>query len=299
MRTSLTFFFILAFITGCSDPSENSTQTHDKDTEVNSKQLTTLDLDQILASRPEQEQKRIPQRHPKETLAFFDIQPGMKVGEVLPGRGWYSGIIAPYLGSDGELVGINYDINIWPGNFPFANDQFIEKQTQWTQTWPVDTQKHSLPGASISAFTFSSIPSDADNSFDRVLFIRALHHLARTEKQGEFLSRALSDTLRILKPGGMVGIVQHQSPDGADDEWATGHVGYLKKSFVIAAFEGAGFEFVSESDINENPKDNNPEGQVVWRLPPSYRGSETEEAKAEMDKIGESNRMTLLFKKPE
>ncbi|MDH3275860.1 MAG: methyltransferase, partial [Gammaproteobacteria bacterium] len=82
-------------------------------------------------------------------------------------------------------------------------------------------------------------------------------------------------------------------------EFADGNHGYLKKSFVIAVAEKAGFEFVAESNINENPKDQPSEEDIVWRLPPSFGTSrDNPELKAEMEAIGESNRMTLKFRKP-
>ena len=61
----------------------------------------------------------------------------------------------------------------------------------------------------------------------------------------------------------------------------------------------AGFEFVGESNINANPKDQAGEGDIVWRLPPSLSGAkDNEELKTKMLAIGESNRMTLKFRKP-
>ena len=84
------------------------------------------------------------------------------------------------------------------------------------------------------------------------------------------------------------------------DDWASGARGYLKKSFVIARMEEAGFEFVGESDVNANPKDQPTENDVVWRLPPTMATSREDAAlRAAMREVGESNRMTLKFKKPE
>ena len=84
------------------------------------------------------------------------------------------------------------------------------------------------------------------------------------------------------------------------DEWANGSAGYLKKSFVVAQAEQAGFELVGESDMNTNANDQPTTDDVVWRLPPSYQSSRDDpEKQAEFDAIGESNRMTLRFRKPE
>jgi len=92
--------------------------------------------------------------------------------------------------------------------------------------------------------------------------------------------------------------VQHRAPETASDEWADGSRGYLKQSAVIAMFETAGFQLVSKSEINANPKDKPGADDMVWRLPPSLRSSKEDPALREaMLAIGESDRMTLLFRK--
>ena len=133
---------------------------------------------------------------------------------------------------------------------------------------------------------------------DAVILIRAMHNLARFESQGGYLSQMLADIHAVLKDGGIVGIVQHRAPDAAADDWANGARGYLKQSFVTQKMTEAGFELVATSDINLNPKDNPGAEDVVWRLPPSLVTSrENEELKKQYQEIGESSRMTLLFKK--
>ena len=89
--------------------------------------------------------------------------------------------------------------------------------------------------------------------------------------------------------------MREESPDA----WAEGNRGYLKQSFVVAQMEAAGFVFEGTSDINANPKDQPQDGDIVWRLPPTLMGSrDNPEAAAAMQAIGESNRMTLKFRKP-
>ena len=133
-----------------------------------------------------------------------------------------------------------------------------------------------------------------------VLFIRALHNLNRfSAGETDYMGDTLAETYRILKPGGIVGVVQHSAPDANNDDWANGSNGYLKTSAVVAAFEAAGFELEASSDVNANPADVPSEEDFVWRLPPTLAG--TEEGTPERDAnaaIGESNRMTLKFRKP-
>lgn len=258
-------------------------------------------LDKVLNAQDEAVKARYTYRHPKETLEFFGIEPGMTVVEGLPGGGWYSKILIDYLGPDGKLIGANYPYSIFP-LFGFFGEEQLEDLKTWEADWPEDARgwggEHA---ASVSAFSLGTMPESLDGTADAVLMIRALHNLNRFEQAGEgpFLSDALRDIHDALKPGGVLGVVQHEAPADSPDEWANGSAGYLKKDALIARIEKAGFEFVAESDINANPKDQPTTDDIVWRLPPSLATSREDEAlRAEMEAIGESNRMTLKFRKP-
>ena len=110
---------------------------------------------------------------------------------------------------------------------------------------------------------------------------------------------SLNEAFRVLKPGGTFGVVQHHARDEMPDEWADGSRGYLKKQFVIDSATAAGFELVDEADFNANPADQPTTDDVVWRLPPTLFGSQdNEELRAQYQEVGESNRMTLKFRKP-
>lgn len=256
----------------------------------------TQQLDNVLAAQSDSTQARYEFRSPRETLTFFGIQPGMRVAEALPGGGWYSKILLSYLGEQGELVGLDYPLELWP-NFSFADEDYLQAKESWATTWTNQAKGWGVPNrAKISAYTFSSLPESMNGQLDAILLIRALHNLARFRDHGPYLDEALAASFRVLKPGGIVGIVQHQAREDRNDEWANGSAGYLKKSFVIAAMEKAGFELVGDSDINANPLDQATEEDKVWRLPPSLRAAD--EHKAALRAIGESHRMTLKFRKP-
>jgi predicted methyltransferase len=256
-------------------------------------------LEAILEAQPDEVKARYRYRNPKETLEFFGIEPGMTVVEALPGAGWYSQILLPYLGKDGRLIGVNYAFPMWP-KFGFFDQDFIDSMETWTTDWPVQAEAwRGDDGATVQAFEFGSVPDELAGQADAVLLIRALHNLARFESDGGFLTTAMNDVNRILKPGGIVGVVQHEARPEMPDDWAKGNNGYLKKQFVIDRFTAAGFELVDETDINQNPNDKPTTEDVVWRLPPSYQTSGEDPAlRAAMDEIGESNRMTLKFRKP-
>lgn len=253
----------------------------------------------VLAAQPEEVQARYGARNPAETLAFFGIEPGMTVAEALPGGGWYSKILLGYLGEEGTLIGAHYPDDLW-GRFGFG-EEWTATRVAATANWPTQAAEWAVPGAgTIASTVLTAMPEEASDQVDAVLFIRALHNLNRfSGEESPFMSDTLAETYRVLKPGGIAGVVQHHGPETNSDEWATGSNGYLKESAVIAAFESAGFELVGSSDINANASDVPGESDFVWRLPPSLSGTEegTPE-RAAVEAIGESNRMTLKFRKP-
>ena len=254
-------------------------------------------LDQVIASRSAEDRARDDARHPAQTLTFFQVEPGSTVAEVLPGRGWYTRILANYLGANGTLYGINYNDNMW-SMFSFSTDKMVAERTAATAKFPAQVAGFTDNGIKAKGLTFNTIPPAAAGSVDRVLLIRALHNLNRFESKAGTRSQALSAVHNMLKNDGLVGVVQHRAPETASDEWADGSKGYLKQSAVIAMFEAAGFQLVSKSEINANPKDKPGADDMVWRLPPSLRTSKEDPAVREaMIAIGESDRMTLLFRK--
>lgn len=254
----------------------------------------------ILDAQPDEVKARFDARHPGETLAFFGIEPGMKVAEALPGGGWYTKILLPYLGEDGVLVGAHYPDELYP-LFGFGED-WANARIESTATWPERAAEWGIEnGAKIKSVQLTKMPESADGKLDAVLFIRALHNLNRfSGGDTDFIGATLAETHRVLKPGGIVGVVQHAAPDANSDEWANGSNGYLKKAAVIAMFEAAGFVLEDSSDINVNLADVPTEEEFVWRLPPSLSGTEEgSDERAAYQAVGESNRMTLKFRKPE
>jgi len=295
MKKLLPLFCLILFAS-CSDnsSSENSTATQQN---LNS---SNLSLDEILDSQTDAMKSRYEFRHPKETLEFFGIEPGMTVVEALPGLGWYTKILVPFIGSEGTLVGANYSADMW--SLIGYEGERLEKMAAWYKTWPAEINEKDQKngGAKAEAFMLGNLPVSMHGRADAVLMIRALHNLVRFESQGGFLTSTVKNTFDILKPGGIVGIVQHEAPDQMADELADGTSGYLKKDFVIQLMTQAGFELVGDSNINENDKDQPTAEDIVWRLPPTLATSRggNEELKNLMNAIGESNRMTLKFKKP-
>jgi predicted methyltransferase len=252
----------------------------------------------VLDAQPDEVKARYVWRNPAQTMAFFGIEPGMTVVELLPGGGWYTKILLPYLGAEGRVIGANYALDM-VRLFGLSEEQLAER-ANWAAQWAAEAEGwRDDDSATVGAFLLGAMPDELKGTADAVLAIRALHNLARFEEQGDFLSAALRDIHDVLKPGGIVGVVQHEARPDRPDDWATGAAGYLKKDFLVERFREAGFELVGTSDINENPLDQATTGDVVWRLPPSLGTSrEDPELRARMEAIGESNRMTLKFRKP-
>lgn len=255
-------------------------------------------LQSVLEAQEDGDKARYQYRHPKETLEFFGVGPGMVVVDTLPGDVWYTGLLLDYLGPAGKVVPADYSAEMWTHFGDFTPDP-AEKAT-----WPADMvakleSKRDAGDAQVAAFQYGSRPAGLEGEVDVVLVVRALHHFMRLEEQGGFLTQALSDMHELLKPGGVVGVVQHRAPESNSDEWAGGDKGYVKQSAVIAAFEAAGFELEDKSEVNANPNDQPTEQDMVWRLPPSLATSrENAELAARMKAIGETDRMTLKFRKP-
>ncbi len=247
------------------------------------------------SARPEMDKARDKYRHPKGTLEFFGIGPETKVVEVLPGGGWYTRILLPLVAEKGAFAGLNYDPEMMKAAFgDRMTEERLEGARKWPETYPAKAAEFVEGTPEINAWNFGSVSEDAHGTYDAVLFIRALHNMSRAE--GEWRANALKDAYNLLKPGGVVGVVQHRAPDDAEGALASGSAGYLVQEDVIAAFEEAGFKLDAISDINANPMDKPEAGDIVWRLQPSLRGPD--ETKEAMKAIGESNRMTLKFVKP-
>ena len=254
-------------------------------------------LDAVLAAQPEAEKARYPHRHPKETLMFFGVEPGMTVVDTLPGDVWYTGILLDYLGPNGKVIAADYSAEMWTKFGDYSPDPKTK------ENWPADyvataQTKRGADDAQIAAFQYGSVPDDLAGTADVVLLVRAIHHFTRMESKGGYLTQALADINKLLKPDGIVGVVAHRAPESSSDAWALGDAGYVKQSAIVAAFEKAGFELVEASEINANPNDQPTEKDFVWRLPPTLATSQgNAELKAQMEAIGESDRMTLKFRK--
>lgn len=214
-------------------------------------------------------------RHPAETLTFFGLQPGQTVVELWPGGGWYTEVLAPYLAAGGRLQVVppagNYDQRI---RTKIASNPVYGK-------------------VQVATFNAGQPTSIAAGSADLVLTFRNVH--SWLDGDAPIAGQVFAEAFRVLKPGGTLGVVEHRLPEEADDARQMTS-GYVKTSTVRRLAEAAGFQFVGASEINANPKDTKDYPEGVWTLPPSLQLGDKDRAKYLA--IGESDRMTLKFVKP-
>ncbi|GJL93279.1 class I SAM-dependent methyltransferase [Hyphococcus sp.] len=293
-------------LAACSQQTSDTAATHEpaatpvEEMAAGDAEMTASEkLSAVLDAQSDETKARYQYRHPQETLEFFGVEPGMTVADTLPGNPWYSGILIDYLGPDGKVLGADYSEDMWT-KFGQFSPPAGEKAT-WAADWTADAEswRDDDGDAAVGAFAYGSAPDDMAGTVDVILMIRAAHHFNRLD-DGVYFTEALADSMKLLKPGGIVGVVQHRAQEDMPDEWATGDNGYVKESQIVSAFEAAGFELVASSEVNANPADRPTAEEFVWRLPPTLATSrENEELKAQMMAIGESDRMTLKFRKPE
>ena len=252
-------------------------------------------LDAVLADpRRDGDRARDGWRHPKETLAFFGVAPDMTVAEVYPGGGWYARILAPYVGAEGGYLAVDYSRTTHERLAGARSAASISSAPATLAAQYADTVR-GYAGADaniLGGVAFDDLPEALYGSVDAVLFVRSLHNFERTRT----LNGALAETYALMRPGGVVGVVQHRAPAGAPDLYVNGSKGYMREDDVIAAFVRAGFMFEEASEINANPADPANWVNGVWTLPPELGLGELD--RDEYEAIGESDRMTLRFRKP-
>lgn len=246
-------------------------------------------LDAAIASplRSEEDRARDVWRHPKETLVFFGVEPAMTVVEAWPGGGWYTRIIAPYLKSGG---GTYYAAHVDPAASERAAAALDRFRTEFSDPSVYGEIKITALGAGDIA---------SEESADVVLTFRNVHNwMSNGAAEANFKA-----FYRALKPGGVLGVVEHRANEDADEK--DGATGYVKESTVKSLAAAAGFEFAGASEINANPKDTKDHPFGVWTLPPVRRSSASPGQedpafdRAKYDAIGESDRMSLKFVKPQ
>ena len=235
--------------------------------------------------RSDKNQLRDQYRHPQKTLDFFEIKANHSVVEIWPGGGWYSEILAPRLKNKGQFYAAHFPIDSKVAFFRKSRKAFEQKITSNPGNYSSVTVTDFEPPSKISIAPV--------NSVDRVLTFRNVHNWMRNDSE----QVAFNAFFRALKPGGILGVVEHRAPDSFNLQQMVDS-GYVGSWYVIKLAQKAGFILVGQSEINANGKDNKAHVNGVWTLPPTLRVEGAENIQRAKD-IGESDRMTLKFLKPQ
>lgn len=235
--------------------------------------------------RSEANRARDQYRNPEETLFFFGLERDDTVIEVNPGGGWYMEIIAPFVKDEGQYIALqpNPELADMPA--------YVVRQAEQIKT-RFEEQTAIYGDAKLRFYNPANPSLGEPESVDMVLTFRNTHNwINASQAQEMFIAFA-----EVLKPGGVLGVVQHRAEDGLPAEETAGS-GYISEQEVIDLAEDAGLELADRSNINANPRDTHDHPEGVWTLPPTLRLGEKNRAMYE--EIGESDRMTLRFVKPD
>jgi len=246
-------------------------------------------------TRSAEDKARDQYRHPQEALTFWGLQPGMTILEVQPGGGWWTEILAPYA----HATGGKYYATAADLDNPEISEGARKSRAEFEARFAAKPDVYGQ--VQLVNFGAKSKPLP-ENTFDFALSARSVHGwmgAGITEK-------VFKDLYGALKPGGILAIEQHRANPGAQDPKAES--GYVTEAFVIEQAQKAGFELVDRSEINANQADTKDHPFGVWTLPPTKRtrpyseGPDANDPKFDRtryDAIGESDRMTLKFRKPQ
>jgi predicted methyltransferase len=230
-------------------------------------------------------QARNEYRHPAQTLGFFGFEAGDSVLEIWPGGGWYTEILAPAIRGKGTFTVANWDPDV-----AGQPDYRYELPKRLKARFDANPELYGEVKE-----VFFSPPESASlgeaNSYDLVLTFRNTHGWVG----GGVAESIFAEFARVLKPGGVLGVVQHRAAPGTDPA-VTARSGYVSEEAVKAIAAAAGLEFVASSEVNANPADTRDHPEGVWTLPPSLDLGDQDRDRYLA--IGESDRMTLKFVKP-
>ena len=220
-------------------------------------------------------------RHPVETLEFFGLKPDMTVLEILPALGWYTEILAPYLAEQGRLYVAHFSPDGILPYMPQVLEMFEERVAREPEVFGRVIVRHINPPHEVSIAPAESI--------DLALTFRNVHNWIMAEAEDAYFQTFFN----ALKPGGVLGVTEHRAKPGASME-SMRTTGYITEDYVKEIAMKAGFEFEAASEISANPADTSDHPEGVWSLAPFLRSGKEEPYLS----IGESDRMTLRFRKP-
>ena len=291
MRFAVAMLAGAVALAGCGDRDSAEAETPEVEEVVVERSPEQVLADAVASPRRAEDAARDAFRNPAETLAFFELAPGQRVAEVWPG--YYTEIIAPYLNEvGGEYVAVL---------FPEAmGERAVERAEAFRAKFADSSVYGDIAYGSFGYADGERMGTIAEpGSLDAIYTFRNVHNWMG----GGYAEEAFAEFYEALKPGGLLGVVEHRLPE-ARLQNPQGNTGYVQESYVKDLAARAGFEFVAASEVNANPLDTADHPFGVWTLPPRSRLPEEGTKQAEdfdaalYRNIGESDRMTLKFRKP-
>jgi len=201
----------------------------------------TLTLSLQSPDRDISDRMRDAARKPVEVLQFLGLQSGMTALDVYAAGGYYTFVLSRAVGDEGR---------VYAQNSPAAS-RYDEDRTDMTQGEALDIKiargnLHNVVRID-RAIRDNGLP---DESVDFILVSQILHdYYNRSPASAHSL---LTELHRLLKPGGVLGIIDHTGAEGNDNN----RLHRMLKSDAITALTRAGFELDAESDLLFNAADN-------------------------------------------
>ncbi|MGB2118758.1 MAG: class I SAM-dependent methyltransferase [Porticoccaceae bacterium] len=236
---------------------------------------------QVSAERSAGNMARDQYRHPVETLEFFGITKDMAVVEISPGGGWYTEVLA------GQLSGTLYAAHANPQS---KSAYYRKSLSRFKDKLAANPEFYS--NVELHVFDAGAqLLTTADNSADAVVTFRNVHNWMNSNSEGA----AFELFFKTLKPGAVLGVVEHRAKPGTSRKTMIDS-GYVTQNYVIEIAQQAGFVLEASSEINANPADTADHPKGVWTLLPNLALGDVDRERYQA--IGESDRMTLRFRKP-
>ena len=200
--------------------------------------LAQTNLEAILAdpSRPQEHRDQDAGRGTVQVMEFFNIGAGDRVADLLSGGGYYTRILVPLVGDDGQ---------VYAGNNAFYMRFFAEAFDALLNE-PAFSDVIRIDGP------VDQLPLPTDGSLDAVIMSLAYHDLALTDEDRNEMNRIV---YRALRSGGVYGIIDHAAPPGSGTS-TTQELHRIDKQVVIDEITAAGFELDAEADFLANADDN-------------------------------------------
>ena len=247
-----------------------------------------MSLDDFIAHpRRGEASKRDQFRNPKDTLAFLGLEPGQNIVEIWPG--WYTDILAPYQAATGG----QYVAVLRPDGI---SDRYDARNVKFKEQYADSEVYGDIRYGTLAKDNYALAPA---GSADMVLTFRNVHNWMK----GSYAQETFDAFYAALKPGGVLGVVEHRLPESAEQD-PRGRSGYVQESYMKDLAARSGFEFAGSSEVNANPKDTADHPFGVWTLPPASKVGTADRPAPEdfnpelFKNIGESDRATLKFRKP-